>query len=87
MLDDINVYNRNDGTPNYFVATDKISIVYTQCLIDGKIRKSGQRGVGTLTSVYQGLINYINIAGTAIVEADVLKVFKDENGKTLEQLK
>ena len=87
LLDDINVYNRNDGTPNYFVATDKISIVYTQCLIDGKIRKSGQRGVGTLTSVYQGLINYINIAGTAIVEADVLKVFKDENGKTLEQLK
>ncbi len=87
MLDDINVYNKNDGGPNYFVIGDRVSLTYTQCLIDGVPGAAGQRKNGTLNSIYQDLITYINLTRTAIVEPDVLHVFKDENGNTLEQLK
>jgi hypothetical protein len=37
--------------------------------------------------VNQSLVSFINKSGTAIVVADVYKVFIDEDGKTLEQLK
>ncbi|MDR6571035.1 AAA family ATPase [Chitinophaga ginsengisegetis] len=87
LLDNINVYNKNDGNPNYFVPADKITLVYTQCLFDGAPQNAGQRHPGTLTSVYRDLITYINKSGEAIVEADVLKVFKDLSGATLESLK
>lgn len=87
LLDNINVYNKNDDGPNYFVAADKITLVYTQCLIDGTPQSAGQRHLGTLVSIYRDLVAYINKSGTAIVEADVLKVFKNESGATLESLK
>lgn len=86
LLDNINVYNKNDGNPNYFVPADKITLVYTQCLIDGVPQTTGQRRPGTLTSLYRELLPFINKSGTAIVEADVLKIFKNEADATLESL-
>jgi hypothetical protein len=83
----MNVYNKNDGSPNYFVPADKITLVYTQCLIDGAPQNAGQRHPGTLASIYRDLVAYINKSGTAIAEADVLKIFKNETGATLESLK
>lgn len=87
LLDDINVYNKNDGNPNYFVPSDVISLVYTKCLIDGVPAKHGQQHKGTLQSIYNDLTVYINRSGTAILEPDLYKIITDENGKTLEQLK
>jgi energy-coupling factor transporter ATP-binding protein EcfA2 len=87
LLDDINVYNKNDGNPNYFVPSDVISLVYTKCLIDGVPTKHGQQHKGTLESIYNDLTVYINKSGTAIIEPDLYKVIMDEDGKTLEQLK
>jgi len=87
LLDDINVYNKNDGNPNYFVLVDVISLVYTKCLIDGAPAKHGQQHKGTLQSIYNDLTVHINKSGTAIIEPDLYKIFMDENGKTLEQLK
>jgi hypothetical protein len=87
LLDDINVYNKNDGNANYFVPADKITLAYTKCLIDGVAGKTGYEVTGTLQSIYQSLVSFINKSGTAIVVADVYKVFIDEDGKTLEQLK
>ena len=69
MLDDINVYNKNDGTPNYFVQNDRITIVYyTECLVDGIPSATRQRHTGTLQSIYNDLIPFINTKGTAIVK-------------------
>ena len=87
LLDDINVYNKNDGNPNYYIPADKITLVYIQCLINGVASNTGQRHTGTLSSIYQDLITHINSTGTAIVEANGFSVFKNENGQTLEQLK
>lgn len=87
LLDDLNVYNKNDGNPNYFSPKDMITIVYTKCLIDGNPLKHGQRHKGTLESIYNDLIRYINNSGTAIVEPNLYEIIMDENGKTLEQLK
>lgn len=87
LLDDINVYNKNDGNPNYFVPSDLIALVYTKCLIDSVAVKHGQQHKGTLQSIYNDLTDYINKSGTAIKEPDLYKIIMDENGKTLEQLK
>lgn len=87
VLDDINVYNKNDGGANYFVPADKITLVYTQCLVDDVPGNTGQRKTATLVEHYQGLVDYINNTRTAIVVADVYQVFINEDGKTLEQLK
>ncbi|MFN3909259.1 MAG: AAA family ATPase [Flavobacterium sp.] len=87
LLDDINVYNKNDGNPNYFVPSDVISLVYTKCLIDGAPVNHGQQHKGTLQSIYNNLTVHINKSGTAIIEPELYKIIMDENGKTLEQLK
>ena len=87
LLDDLNVYNKNDGNPNYFVHSDSITVVFTKCLIDGTPGKNGQQVKGTLQDIYNTLLPFINKTGTAIVEPDLYKIIKDVNGKTLEQLK
>lgn len=86
LLDDINVYNKNDGNQNYFVPNDKITIVYTECLIDGVPSAHGQRHNGTLQSIYNDLIGFINTTRTAIVEPVIYKVIKNEEGKMLSEL-
>lgn len=86
LLDNLNVYNKNDGSSNYFVTDDRISLVYTKCLVDGKSGRHGQTHIGTLNSIYLDLVNYINMSGTAIVETDMYKIFRNEDGQTLEQL-
>ena len=87
LLDDINVYNKNNGSANFFVPSDVITLVYTKCLIDGTPSKHGQQHKGTLQSIYNELVSYINKSGTAIVEPDLYKIIKNENGKTLNDIK
>jgi energy-coupling factor transporter ATP-binding protein EcfA2 len=86
LLNDICVYNKNDGNHNYYVPTDVIGIVFTKCLINGEPSKADQKEKKTLQNIYEDTINYINKEEQAI-EYDILDVFKDKNGFTLEQLK
>jgi hypothetical protein len=88
LLDDIRLYKKNDGTTSFFKETDArayVMIEYTE----GNSIQSLNHDIKScnLQTLYNDTVAFINRKETVIVEADMFSVFKDERGRSLNDLK
>jgi energy-coupling factor transporter ATP-binding protein EcfA2 len=89
LLDNIYLYQKSDGSPSFYKDTDERAYAMigftedntTTTILTHEINRC------TLQTLYTDTVGYINRSQVAIIETDMYKVFTDENGKTLEQLK
>lgn len=88
LLDDICLYQRSDGTASFFKDTDERGYVLLGCTENGLTQLFNNRtNTCTLQALYEETVGYINQNDIAVVEADMFRVFKNQAGATLEQLK
>ena len=88
LLDSICLYQKSGGTASFFKDTDERAYAMISCIEDGKTTSlSHEINRCTLQRLYTDTIAHINKKEVAIIESNILKVFTDEAGAGLEQLK
>lgn len=89
LLDNICLYQKYDKSSSFFVDADERAYVMIGCTIDNTTTNLLNHEINrcSLQTLYTNTVTYINQSDVAIVQTDMSKVFTDESGKTLEQLK
>jgi len=88
ILDDICLYKKNDVSPSFFRNADQREYCIKSCFANGKLKTyDNVTSPETLLELYNETANYIEKIESIIRETNIYEVFKDVNGKTLEQLK
>ena len=89
LLDDICLYQKNDGTASFFIDTDERGYVIEKCVEGVNESTFDNLTKGTLKQLYnetcKGLLDFKR--ETAVVEEDMYSLFKNENGIKLKDLK
>ena len=89
LLDDIILYQKNDGSPSFFVDGDERGYLMISCTQDALPSRALNHEIRkcTLQTLYDETIEFINGHNHSIALADMYTVFTNENGTALENLK
>lgn len=89
LLDDIRLYQRSDGSPSYFIDSDKRDYVIVEVREDDKEATTKGNPVTnrSLWELYLDTAKYLSKKGKVVLSNNVYRVFTNESGTTLLDLK
>ncbi|MGZ3859384.1 MAG: AAA family ATPase [Flavisolibacter sp.] len=89
LLNDICLYKKSDGSASFFKDEDQRGYAMIGCTVDNLETRRLPNNIhkGTLQSLYDATVAYINRSDVAIETTNMYTVFRNVTGDTLEDLK